>query len=233
MDRKLSEFSSKKLRENGESLVASTLRPPPPPNRIPDPTYGEVPPIHNTLTRRGGGSGSLSRTTVLAVSVLAIVSISTLTYAATCSLEPHALITVRVPKEFEIGAVRLFFKRDNHNKVTTHRSLWVRPANKTKIITYDLDDVLYTDSKPCSPLDVFEKCKYAHHQDLATCDSATQQCVCSRGYKFNGHSCFDFDECKNDELACPAERACRNTKGGHICECGLGYYQEGVECKSK
>ncbi|XP_072300220.1 thrombomodulin-like [Eucyclogobius newberryi] len=45
------------------------------------------------------------------------------------------------------------------------------------------------------------------------------QCVCKDGYKLNGGTCVDTDEC----ASAPCEHMCKNKPGGYDCSCYEGY----------
>ena len=49
-------------------------------------------------------------------------------------------------------------------------------------------------------------------------------CVCPAGYVADRDgSCVDINECAADADTCGAHETCRNTVGGHACECGAGH----------
>ena len=44
----------------------------------------------------------------------------------------------------------------------------------------------------------------------------------------------DINECENETLACGENQVCFNTYGSYLCECGLGYENDGdLTCKGK
>lgn len=65
----------------------------------------------------------------------------------------------------------------------------------------------------------------------ATCNAQTPpltgyDCSCGPGWKFNGTSCADVDECTSGGNPCGAG-FCNNSKGGYSCNCPNGYTSSG------
>merc|ERR1712224_958469 len=56
-------------------------------------------------------------------------------------------------------------------------------------------------------------------------------CACVAGYKGDGTSCADVDECASDNLNnCGANAACTNIAGSFTCTCNVGYEGDGIDC---
>ncbi|KAI5108251.1 fibrillin-2 isoform X1, partial [Silurus meridionalis] len=55
------------------------------------------------------------------------------------------------------------------------------------------------------------------------------QCVCDVGFKGNGFSCSDIDECQQN-VCLRKDTECENSPGSFSCICKVGYSQNGTEC---
>jgi len=51
-------------------------------------------------------------------------------------------------------------------------------------------------------------------------DGPNYECACSQGYRFDGVTCIDVDECAEDPCG---NGVCTNTAGSYSCECSEGY----------
>ena len=52
-------------------------------------------------------------------------------------------------------------------------------------------------------------------------------CTCKSGFRGDGLSCADIDECQENLFFCAANAACVNTFGGFNCACKPGYDGDG------
>lgn len=52
-------------------------------------------------------------------------------------------------------------------------------------------------------------------------DGPNYECACSQGYKFDGVTCIDVDECADDPCG---NGDCVNSAGSYACECNKGYH---------
>ncbi|KAG7466181.1 hypothetical protein MATL_G00162000 [Megalops atlanticus] len=50
------------------------------------------------------------------------------------------------------------------------------------------------------------------------------QCQCAAGYRGDGRSCYDVDECTEGLVTCGAHSRCVNLPGSHQCQCHSGYH---------
>ena len=58
-------------------------------------------------------------------------------------------------------------------------------------------------------------------------------CTCKDGYKGDGKSCADVDECATGAASCGALMVCENTRGSYRCRCKDGYTSDGAGgCKN-
>ncbi|XP_052007696.1 mucin-like protein isoform X2 [Xyrauchen texanus] len=68
-----------------------------------------------------------------------------------------------------------------------------------------------------------------HLRGLCHASPTGYQCVCDVGFKGDGFSCSDIDEC--EEHVCPRkETLCVNNPGSYACMCKVGYTLNGTEC---
>jgi hypothetical protein len=63
----------------------------------------------------------------------------------------------------------------------------------------------------------------------ATCGGTT--CTCNAGYKGDGFTCGDVDECLTNNGGCSANATCTNKPGSNTCTCKSGYTGDGITCK--
>ena len=66
----------------------------------------------------------------------------------------------------------------------------------------------------------------------ATCSESTgtPKCVCREGFKGDGKTCTDIDECATDNGGCASNAACVNQPGGMRCLCNEGLTGDGKSC---
>jgi hypothetical protein len=60
--------------------------------------------------------------------------------------------------------------------------------------------------------------------------AAGAACVCGGGFKGNGTTCTDVDECADGTAACSPDATCTNRAGSYNCTCNTGYAGDGVNC---
>ncbi|XP_041132106.1 nidogen-2-like [Polyodon spathula] len=53
------------------------------------------------------------------------------------------------------------------------------------------------------------------------------QCQCATGYRGDGRTCYDTDECAEGLSSCGSHSLCVNLQGSHRCECQSGYHFTG------
>merc|ERR1712157_84520 len=61
----------------------------------------------------------------------------------------------------------------------------------------------------------------------------TRECSCREGYyldKFDKASCYDVDECAQNNGNCPTNSKCVNSEGSYKCECDTGYQEIAGQC---
>jgi hypothetical protein len=56
-------------------------------------------------------------------------------------------------------------------------------------------------------------------------------CACTAGYKFDGKTCGDIDECKSG-AKCPTGQECKNTVGAFQCACAAGKVLSATGCRT-
>ncbi|KHJ48047.1 hypothetical protein D918_01314 [Trichuris suis] len=61
------------------------------------------------------------------------------------------------------------------------------------------------------------------------CGQPTVSCHCLAGYKGDGNTCTDMDECKADH-ECDRNAECVNVPGSYFCQCRSGYFGNGTFC---
>ncbi|CDW57225.1 NIDO and EGF 3 domain containing protein [Trichuris trichiura] len=61
------------------------------------------------------------------------------------------------------------------------------------------------------------------------CGQPTVSCHCLAGYKGDGNTCTDMDECKADH-ECDPNAECVNVPGSYFCQCRSGYFGNGTFC---
>ncbi|CAK8690816.1 unnamed protein product [Clavelina lepadiformis] len=54
------------------------------------------------------------------------------------------------------------------------------------------------------------------------------QCICKKGFAWNGTSCEDMDEC--EMKPCNAKQNCQNIEGSFLCPCKIGYIETSDLC---
>ena len=55
-------------------------------------------------------------------------------------------------------------------------------------------------------------------------------CECNKGFRGDGKSCLDIDECAESTHGCHGFASCSNTEGDSICECFAGFNGDGINC---
>ena len=93
------------------------------------------------------------------------------------------------------------------------------------------DDLLCDDGDGCTvdACDSLQDCFYTDACDAnATC--LNRSCVCDTGFRGDGVSCFDIDECVEQSYDCDPNASCSNTPGGYSCSCNLPYTGDGFTC---
>uniref|UniRef100_A0A5S6QS67 EGF-like domain-containing protein n=1 Tax=Trichuris muris TaxID=70415 RepID=A0A5S6QS67_TRIMR len=61
------------------------------------------------------------------------------------------------------------------------------------------------------------------------CGKPTVSCHCLAGYKGDGKTCTDMDECQADH-ECDENADCVNVPGSYFCQCRSGYFGNGTYC---
>jgi hypothetical protein len=61
--------------------------------------------------------------------------------------------------------------------------------------------------------------------------SSDGTCSCADGFKGDGKTCTDVDECATGQNSCDADAICANTPGSYTCTCNTGYKGNGMSCK--
>ena len=69
-----------------------------------------------------------------------------------------------------------------------------------------------------------------HSQATCTNTAGSFTCACNSGWKGNGTSCTDVDECTLGTHNCHAEATCANTAGSYECDCNSGWKGNGTSC---
>ncbi|XP_066550833.1 nidogen-2 isoform X1 [Amia ocellicauda] len=95
-----------------------------------------------------------------------------------------------------------------------------------RILRYAVTNKIGT---PGEPTPVTENpCYKGNHE----CDTTAQclpgegmqyRCQCATGYRGDGRSCSDIDECAEGLSSCGSQALCVNLQGSHRCECKAGY----------
>lgn len=70
----------------------------------------------------------------------------------------------------------------------------------------------------------------------ATCglgESGNPECGCGPGFKGDGYTCDDADECVEGTHDCASEQACINEVGGYRCACPEGFVGNGRFCRAR
>lgn len=55
-------------------------------------------------------------------------------------------------------------------------------------------------------------------------------CECAAGYRRQGGTCVDIDECADGVDLCDDNATCENNPGGHDCTCSRGFTGDGLSC---
>ncbi|CAD5119519.1 DgyrCDS8121 [Dimorphilus gyrociliatus] len=75
-------------------------------------------------------------------------------------------------------------------------------------------------------------CKPLKCSDDATCkiEEGSWDCYCNEGYKGDGKTCDDVDECSLPKYPCDANADCKNEIGSYTCTCRKGFEGDGKKC---
>ncbi|XP_078342156.1 uncharacterized protein LOC144627995 isoform X2 [Oculina patagonica] len=83
------------------------------------------------------------------------------------------------------------------------------------------------------PMDQFacgDKTGCSSNAVCLTLDKENMACVCKEGYRGDGKTCDDVDECANEVSPCPSHTDCANTVGSFTCNCRPGFVKDGSSC---
>jgi len=61
-------------------------------------------------------------------------------------------------------------------------------------------------------------------------DACLTSCVCNKGYREEGGSCVDINECASVNSPCGNNATCTNVPGSVVCDCNTGYSGNGQAC---
>ncbi|XP_065187530.1 nidogen-2-like [Sycon ciliatum] len=107
--------------------------------------------------------------------------------------------------------------------VTVGKAMCVCPPGRTGEECVDIDECSSAALNDCAD------------DDVATCFNSigSYACECRDGYRGNGRSCQDLDECSRGTADCDKAHAyCNNTIGSYQCTCASGYVGDGRTCET-
>ncbi|RVE76570.1 hypothetical protein OJAV_G00010130 [Oryzias javanicus] len=122
---------------------------------------------------------------------------------------PHQDATGEAPPIQQLSVDRIFVMFDSQNHL-------VRYAMNNMIGSIHSD---LSEQNPCFTGE--HRC----HAD-AVCrpaEGSQYSCECTAGFRGNGHTCVDIDECQNPSRVCGPNAVCFNQPGSFRCECSRGF----------